>query len=61
MADQNLRGFLGSKYKSYSHGSSCQESESSYVVPTMLVHEKMDLGEYVLIAKLPTTFLFMRN
>ena len=33
-----------------------QESESSYVVPTVLVHKKMDLRECVLIAKLSTTF-----
>ena len=33
-----------------------QETESSYVVPTMLVHEKMDFGVCVLIAKLSTTF-----
>ena len=38
-----------------------QKSESSYVVPTVLVHKKMDLGECVLIAKLSTTFLFMRK
>ena len=33
-----------------------QESESSYVVPTMLCMKNMDLGECVLIVKLLTTF-----
>ena len=33
-----------------------QESESSYVVPTMLVLKKIDLGECVLLGKLSTTF-----
>ena len=33
-----------------------QEGENFYVVPTMLVHEKMDMGECVLITKLSTTF-----
>ena len=33
-----------------------RESKSSYMVLTVLVHENMDFGEYVLFAKLLTTF-----
>ena len=33
-----------------------RESKSSYMVLTVLVHENMDFGEYVLFTKLLTTF-----
>ena len=32
MADQNLRGFLGSQYKSYSHGSSSLRSTKQNLI-----------------------------
>ena len=38
-----------------------QESKSSYVVSTMLVHEKDGSWRIVLIVKLSTTFLFARK
>ena len=38
-----------------------QESDSSYVVPIVLVHEKYGSWKCVLVTKLSTTFLFMRK